>query len=98
MFIVPIVLAIYALVDLVQTDDEEIKGLPKLIWVLLIVFIAFVGPLAWLIGGKKSRRRPGQSARGEAPRGPIGPDDDPDFLRRLRPQKPPKDEGPQTPA
>lgn len=94
--VIPIVLAIYALVDLVQTDTERIKGLPQLAWVALIVLIPIVGPVAWLIAGKKRTGRPG---RGTQPRGPVGPDDDPDFLRNLRPPKPPRDEEPpQTPA
>ena len=32
-YALPIVLAVYALVDLVQTRDEDVQGLPKLVWV-----------------------------------------------------------------
>ena len=89
MIILPLALAIYALVDLVQTEDERVQGLPKLAWVALIVLIWVVGPLAWLLGGKKGRRwLPGLAARPSGPAGPSGgrplaPDDDPDFLRGL---------------
>lgn len=95
LFLIPLILAVYALVDLVQTDDEQVRGLPKLIWVLLIVLTSPVGPLAWLIAGRKDRRglldrlapRP---AGPQLPRYPMPPDDDPDFLRGLGRPKPPK--------
>ena len=40
--------------------------------------IGIIGPIAWIIAGKN--RRPKPPKRGK---GPIGPDDDPDFLRKL---------------
>lgn len=96
MIVVPIALAVYALVDLVQTDDEQVQGLPKLAWVALIVLIWVVGPVAWLIAGKKNRRwgLPGLPTRPSGPAGrgrPLAPDDDPEFLRNLghRPAAPP---------
>ena len=73
-------LAIYALVDCIQTDEAKVRGLPKLVWIILIVLITFVGPIAWLIAGKE-RSLPGRDRRQR--RGPLGPDDDPDFLRGL---------------
>jgi hypothetical protein len=102
LIVLPIVLAIYALVDLVQTDDDEVQGLPKLAWVALIVLIWVVGPIAWLVAGKRGRRRwlPGTAPRaagpsGAAPGRPLAPDDDPDFLRGLgrpKPPPPPRDD------
>jgi len=93
MIVLPIALAIYALVDLVQTKDEDVQGLPKLAWVALIVLIWVVGPVAWLIAGKKGRRwLPGFAPRPAGPRGggrPVAPDDDPDFLRGLGRRTPP---------
>lgn len=103
--LLPLALAIYALVDLVQTRDEDIQGLPKLAWVVLIVLIWVVGPAAWLIAGKRGRTLlPGLLPRTGGPRPVAGhqvaPDDDPDFLRGLRRSAPPpvppapKDAGP----
>ena len=88
MILVPIALAVYALVDLVQTEDDRVQGLPKLAWVALIVLIWVVGPVAWLIAGKRGRRwgLPGFPTRAAGPAGPgrsLAPDDDPEFLRNL---------------
>jgi hypothetical protein len=98
-YAVPIVLAVYALVDLVQTRDEDVQGLPKLVWVLLIVLIWIVGPLAWLFAGRKGRTFPGLAPRAAGPGAQsrsMAPDDDPDFLRGLnRPRpRPPEDDEP----
>lgn len=105
MILLPIALAVYALVDLVQTDDERIQGLPKLAWVALIVLIWVVGPLAWLIAGKRGRRwgLPGFAPRPTGPAGrgrSLAPDDDPEFLRNLghRPAAPPAPPAPPSPA
>jgi hypothetical protein len=72
-------LAIYALVDCARTPEERVRGLPKLWWVCLVALVTFVGPIAWLIAG-----RPRKVALLQAARAPIGPEDDPEFLRRLR--------------
>jgi hypothetical protein len=93
LYATPLILAIYALVDLVQTKDEDVQGLPKLVWVLLIVFIWVVGPIAWLIAGRRGRGLPGLPPQvagpGTGPGRPTAPDDDPDFLRGLNRPRPP---------
>jgi len=91
---VPIVVTIYALIDILSTPRQQARALPKWLWLLLIVIIPFVGAVAWLLLG-----RPFASGMGAAPvatprsssrlsgtarrRGPVAPDDDPTFLRRL---------------
>jgi hypothetical protein len=102
LYALPLILAVYALVDLVQTKDEDIQGLPKLVWVLLIVLIWVVGPVAWLVGGRRGRSLlPGLLPSADRPSGDqrrtVAPDDDPDFLRGLNPQ-PPDDGDPGTPT
>jgi hypothetical protein len=75
-------LTVYALVDCVRTDSEQIKGLPKVVWVLLIVLVTPVGPIVWLVAGRDRGRRPPPVRRR-----PTAPDDDPEFLRRLTEQR-----------
>ena len=80
MFLLPLVLAVYALVDCIQTPDEKVRHIPKIGWIVLIVLIGVVGPIAWLITGRQ--RNVGLPGARRAP-GPLAPDDDPDFLRGL---------------
>jgi hypothetical protein len=69
----------------------------------LVVFLAFLAAVVyavfWLIdrrsegGGGQGLRRPGGPTR-PLPRGPVGPDDDEDFLRELeRKRRHMRDEG-----
>ena len=85
----PILLTIYCLVDAIQTPDEQVRNLQKVIWIFLIAITPIVGPVAWLIAGRPRSILPpggwpgssGSSGRGTS--GPRGPEDDPDFLGRL---------------
>jgi hypothetical protein len=81
--IIAIALAVYALVDCIQTDPVEIRGPRRSIWIAIIVLVPVIGPAAWLLS--KSRfvhdlgRRPRQTT---AP--PVAPDDNPEFLSQIR--------------
>ncbi len=79
LFVAALALTVYAVVDCVQTEEQQVRHLPKGLWLLLVVIVPVVGPLAWLLTGHERsvppRRRPIT--------GPRGPEDDPDFLRNL---------------
>ena len=53
-------LTIYAVIDCIQTVDEKVKHLPKIAWVVLIVLVPWVGPIAWLIVGRERSFPPGR--------------------------------------
>lgn len=74
---------IYAFVDCLQTNGRLLRVLPKAVW-LLVVLVPVLGPMLWFISGRVDARG-GQPPVGRSgrPSGPRGPDDDPDFLRRL---------------
>ncbi len=72
-------LTVYAAVDCVQTDERQVRHLPKGLWVILIVIVPVVAPLAWLLSGHERSLPPGRRPI----TGPRGPEDDPDFLRNL---------------
>ncbi len=89
-YLLALVLTLYALIDCVQTDESRVRGLPKVVWVFVILLFPFVGPLGWLLAGRPERDDgPGASPWGprrqseRRDRRPKGPDDDPDFLKNL---------------
>jgi hypothetical protein len=86
-WLLAIAVTIYALVDCVQTDDAQVRGLPKLLWLLLILLFPVLAAIAWFLAGRPQRGAAGGGPGGRGPSHrpppPRGPDDDPDFLRRL---------------
>lgn len=70
---------LYCLIDVIRTGDSDVRGLPKLVWVLLIVLLPLIGGIAWLLAGRPegralggTGRRPAgyrSSTRGNPPRG-----------------------------
>lgn len=69
---------VYCVVDAVKSDRDEVRKLPKWLWVFLTLITTPLGGIAWLTLG-----RPHRSDGSGGRRGPVGPDDDPDFLRGL---------------
>lgn len=95
-FIVPgLILAftIYCLIDVIRSEDSEIRGLPKIVWVMLVLLFPVAGGAAWFLAGRPRGSRPPGTDRITRPKPRVtGPDDDPDFLRtidRPRPVDPP---------
>lgn len=76
---------IYAAVDCLRNDDSEIRGLPKPLWLLVILALPLVGGVFWIVLGRMPR--PGAWTGGQRLR-TTGPDDDPDFLRSLNRPRP----------
>jgi phospholipase D-like protein len=89
---VEVVLAIAALISCLSADEGEVSALPRIAWVLIILFFPLLGSIAWFAVGR-SRPRPADTWRvgggfpePERPR-PVAPDDDPAFLRSLQPER-----------
>lgn len=73
---------IYSLVDCLHCEEERVRTLPKLAWALGIALFPVLGAGAWWVAGRPLPQQPPPRPRPQR-RGPIGPDDDPDFLRNL---------------
>jgi hypothetical protein len=94
-YAIPIVLAIYAIVDCLQTPDVEVRALPRIAWLVIILFFPIIGAAAWLMVGRVAAGterqrvawpggpRPSQPDTQRPPRRVVAPDDDPEFLSQL---------------
>jgi hypothetical protein len=78
---IDIALLIFCLVDVISIYEWRIKSLNKLAWVFIIILLPLLGSVLWLTLGKShaSGDQPAGGARQR--RGPIAPDDDPEFLK-----------------
>ncbi|MEU0334032.1 PLD nuclease N-terminal domain-containing protein [Streptomyces sp. NPDC006193] len=93
-FLLVLALWIYAFVDCLNTPEEEVRHLPKAVWVLIVLLFGevLVGPVAWLVTGKVRQTPAGGSARSGRRGGAggwVAPDDNPEFLRSLDGDDPP---------
>lgn len=79
-------LSVYCLVECLQSRPGTVRLLPRPLWLLLILLLPLLGPALWWFLGRPSSGAPPTP---RAFRKPVAPDDDPDFLRSLRPPPPP---------
>lgn len=72
---------VYTIIDCVRTEAFRVRGLPKPVWVLVVIVLPLIGGLLWFIIGR-GRNRPA-TAGGR----PLYADDDPDFLNRVNTER-----------
>lgn len=48
---------IYALFDVISTDADEVRNLPKLVWVVVVLLLIEIGAIAWLLLGRPQKWR-----------------------------------------
>ncbi|MBH5336331.1 PLDc_N domain-containing protein [Streptomyces pactum] len=84
MILVPLALSIYAFIDCITTDEQEVRYIPKPIWAILILLFPVVGSVSWLIAGRNRTPAGGSGpAFGRRRGGWVAPDDNPEFLKSL---------------
>jgi hypothetical protein len=84
---------IFCIVDVITSDEYQVRNLPKLAWLLIVLLLPDIGSIVWLIAGRPQGARVGPAPRSN-PRFPeydrpgrhvaVNPDDDEEFLRRCR--------------
>jgi hypothetical protein len=88
---------IYCILDVIATTEGLTRNLPKIVWLLIVIFLPTVGSIAWLLLGRPERAgfAPGDATYRAEPRGGrvdrssprslgvIAPDDDPRFLAEI---------------
>lgn len=89
LLLINLALLVVALIDCLSAEEFLVRNLPKWAWVLIILLFSPVGAIVWFVAGRPQadRTAPGRVWRpgsgfpeSERPR-PVGPDDDPEFLR-----------------
>lgn len=59
---------IAALVDIIMREDSQVRGLPKLVWVLLVVIVPLVGSIVWFAVGHDWSQHRGEAVAFGDPR------------------------------
>lgn len=68
-----VALMVFALIDVITSDDWQIRHLPKLFWILLIVFLPLIGSIIWLVVGKDRGAGVDHGSFGDPRRAPANP-------------------------
>ncbi len=76
--IVALGVMIFAFIDLWQVPAADVRGGSRFLWAVAILLLPVVGAVLWLFFGRLPAEEP--------PRRFLPPDDDPDFLGRMRSQ------------
>src|SRR5690606_10721969 len=72
---------IYALIDCIRAEEYRVRGVPKIVWIMLIILLPLVGSILWLVIGRDRESVPSSAPSAQAR--PVYPDDDPAFLNRV---------------
>ena len=86
---------VYCLVTVISTPDGQVRNLPKVAWLLIVLFFPFVGSIAWLVAGRPdTATAPRSRLERAAPEFPeydrpgraaaADPAKDEEFLRKVR--------------
>ncbi|MEW1546770.1 PLD nuclease N-terminal domain-containing protein [Streptomyces tsukubensis] len=89
-FLLVLALWIYAFIDVLNTPKDEVRNLPWIVWVIIVLLFGevLIGPIAWFAAGRPRRTAAyggggGAFSPGGRRGGWVAPDDNPDFLKSL---------------
>jgi hypothetical protein len=97
LFFLELVLAVVSLISCLSADEGDLRGLPRLAWVFVILLFPLLGSITYLLAGRPQNPATAGAGAGAgwrlggvlpdagrpAPGRTVAPDDDPEFLRRL---------------
>src|ERR1700712_4240084 len=78
--VVDLAFMIFAFVDVLLTQDWRIRGVPKIVWLVIVLLLSPIGGILWFFVGKE----PIDGAVRPPRRREIAPDDEPEFLAGVR--------------
>jgi len=92
--LVVLALWLYCILDVITTDEASVRNLPKLTWVLIVIFLFEIGAILWLIAGRPQTRQQSLPYKGNTGVPPEydrpgrasahNPDDDAAWLTQLK--------------
>lgn len=84
---------VLTLIDIIRRDDSEVKHLPKIFWILIVILVPLIGCILWWVVGREfpthialPARRPRQQPHNTQPRPPLIVDDRPSDVRSTEQQ------------
>jgi hypothetical protein len=94
LFALEILLMVLALISCLSAEEGEVRALPRIVWVIIILLFPLVGSIVYFAAGRpvtsgaqSGHWRPGNGfPEATRPRRNLAPDDDPEFLRGLEQQ------------
>src|SRR2546430_15197572 len=69
-------LIVVALIDCLSVEEFQIRALPRVAWVFLILLFSPIGPIAWFVAGRPQRDAAGAAAGCPDGHAPLPPGDD----------------------
>jgi hypothetical protein len=84
---------IFCIFDVISSEPELVRNLPKLVWLLIVIIVPDVGSIAWLVLGRPRGAALSPGATWPRPQrqrrtsGPVGPEDSPHFLKSIDEQR-----------
>jgi hypothetical protein len=77
---------LFCIIDVITTPPENVRNLPKIAWIFIVILLYDIGSIVWLIAGRNWNRSPVATSGGRPMNRPVAtnPDDDEDFQRFLR--------------
>ncbi len=92
--LIVLALWIFCLVEVISSDEGAIRNLPKMAWLLIVLFFPLAGSIAWFAAGRPAGSKPRPRFEREIPQYPeydrpgraaaASPEADEEFLRKVR--------------
>ncbi len=92
--LVVLALWLFCLIEVIRSDDADVRHLPKLGWLLLVLLFPLAGSIAWLVAGRPAGPAATPRLERAMPQYPeydrpgraaaVDPEADEAFLRKVR--------------
>jgi hypothetical protein len=89
--LVMLALWIFCIIDVITTPESNMRNLPKMAWLGIVLVLPDIGSIAWLVAGRNWQGKSGATAARTYPEYdkpgravPTNPDDDDAFLKQVR--------------